>query len=93
MNADLSTEDVIRRGLAAARLLTDDTLTAVLAQIEAECAAAWAGSNPADVATREDAYRMTRCVVLLRQKLEAWRGAAHVEQNNVAWRLKEARGG
>jgi len=83
---------VIRRGIAAARLLGDETLMATLAEIEAECTAAWTGSNPADAAAREDAYRMIRCVALLRQKLETWRGAAQIEKNNAAWRLQEARG-
>jgi hypothetical protein len=87
----MSRDAVIRRGMAAARLLGDDTLMTVLAEIEAECMAAWTGSNPADVATREDAYRMTRCVGLLRQKLEAWRGAAQVERDNEARRLDERR--
>ena len=71
----MSREEIIGRGMAAARLLGDATLMKALTEIEAECMAAWTGSNPADITTREDAYRMTRCVGLLRQKLEAWRGA------------------
>ena len=79
----MSREETIRRGMSAARLLGDETLMKVLAEIEAECMSAWTGSNPQDVAAREDAYRLTRCVGLLRQKLEAWRGAAHVERDNM----------
>jgi len=87
----MSGDDIMRRGLAASRLLGDETLVRALMEIEAECAAAWAGSNPADVTMREDAYRMTRCVGLVRQKLESWRGAAEVEKNNAAWRAQDAR--
>ena len=79
----MSREEIIRRGIAAARLLGDETLMKVLAEIEAECMSAWTGSNPQDVAAREDAYRMTRAVGLLRLKLETWRGAAHIERDNM----------
>jgi hypothetical protein len=79
----MTREEILRRGAAAARLLGDETLMKALAEIEAECMAAWTGSNPTDVATREDAYRMTRCVGLLRQKLEAWRGTARIERDNA----------
>jgi len=87
----MTRDDIIRRGMAAARLLGDEALVQALAEIEAECAVGWANSNPADVAAREDAYRMNRCVALLRQKLESWRGAAQIEKNNATWRLQDAR--
>ena len=82
----MNREDTIRRGMAAARLLSDETVQQALAEIEAECTSAWIGSNPADNALREDVYRMTRSVALLRQKLESWRGAAQIESNNAVWR-------
>jgi len=88
----MSPDDVIRRGAAAARLLADETLMQCLAEIEGECTVAWVNSSPNDAAGREDAYRMIRCVALLRQRLETWRGAAHIEKTNAAWRLQEARG-
>jgi hypothetical protein len=87
----VTSDDIIRRGMAAARLLGDETLVQALAEIEAECANTWANSNPADVTAREDAYRMNRCVALLRHKLESWRGAAQIEKNNAALRLRDAR--
>jgi hypothetical protein len=88
----VSRDEIVRRGTAAARLLNDSMVREALAEIEAECAAAWINSNPADSALREDAYRMTRCVALLRQKLESWRGAAQIESSNAAWRMAEASG-
>lgn len=80
----MSIEDTIIRGQQAAQLLGNETLQAVLAEIEAECLKSWAGSNPADVAVREDAYRMNRCIALVRQKLETWRGAGQYEKSNIA---------
>lgn len=80
----MNKDETIRRGQAANQLLGNETLVTVLAEIEAECMAAWAESNPADLAGREDAYRMTRCVGLLRQKLTAWRDAGHLEKDNIA---------
>ena len=87
----MTRDQILRRGDAAARVLDDDIAMAALAEIAAECTLAWANSNPADNAAREDAYRMQRCVMLLRQKLEAWRGAAQIEKGNAARRLTEAR--
>lgn len=87
----MTKDEIIRRGTAAARLLGDETLTAALAEIEHDCIQSWTASNPSDVAGREDAYRLTRCVGLIRQKLETWRGAGQVESNNAQWRLSEAR--
>jgi hypothetical protein len=89
----MTRDEIIRRGDAAARVLGDDIAMAALAEIASECTSAWASSNPADAGAREDAYRMQRCAMLIRQKLEAWRGAAQIEKGNAARRLSEARSG
>ena len=86
---DMNRDALIRRAAAASRLLGDDTVLAALAEIEADCIAAWSESNPRDVEQREDAFRMHRCAGLIRQKLEAWRASGHVEKDNAAGRLRE----
>jgi hypothetical protein len=85
----MTREDAIRRGEAARRLLEDATAQAALAEIAAECTASWADSSPADVAAREDAYRLHRCVALLRQKLEAWAAGAALEKDRATARPTE----
>lgn len=87
----MTREDLIRRGEAAARLLDDPLAMRALDEIAAECASAWANSNPADVSTREDAYRMHRCIGLLRQRFAAWAASAAVEKGNAETRQKEAK--
>ncbi len=89
----MTREDLIRRGEAALRLLDDEIAMAALAEIGAECAGLWAASNPADVTAREDAYRLQRCVILLREKLESWAATAKIEKGNAAQRLTETFGG
>jgi hypothetical protein len=89
----MTREELIRRGEAARRLLNEPLALAALDEIAAECSVAWAASNPTDTTAREDAYRLQRCVALVRQKLETWTANAAVERENAALRLAEARNG
>jgi hypothetical protein len=62
-----------------------------LGELRKEQAALWAGSNPADRETREDAYRMTRCIDLLKLRLESYRADAVLEKQKAADILRQQR--
>lgn len=70
--------DVIRRGEAAHRLLNDPTLAEAFAELRADSYRQWIDSKPADAPAREELYRITQALELVRGKLIAYRGAAQV---------------
>lgn len=75
----MTRDEIVRRGESASHLLNNPTALAALDEFEKECAAAWVASNPQDVALRDDAYQMVRCIKLLRLKLQVWRDDATAE--------------
>lgn len=80
----MTKEQIILRGQAANRLLGDELFNAAVREIESECLERWKSSRPDDVAGREDAFRMQRCIGLLKDKLASWRDASQFEKTNIA---------
>jgi hypothetical protein len=86
--APLPVADVIARGEAATRLLQDPVLSGAFDEILQDTVRLWLDSNPSEEVRREELYRVTLAVQLLRGKLRAYKGAASVR---LAEREAEAR--
>jgi hypothetical protein len=84
----LPVEDVIARGEAATRLLQDPVLAGAFAEIRRDAYRMWIDSKPSEQVRREELYRITQALELVRGKLRAYRGAASVR---IAEREAEAR--
>lgn len=78
----MTREDIIRRGESAKRLLGDDTAVAAWVAVQEKCAEAWADSAPHQQEIRDDAYRLSRCIKLVKLQLETWAGEAAAEVHN-----------
>ena len=76
--------DIHRRGMAAVRLLGDQTLAEAFAALRGEAYQAFAGSGPDELAKREEAYRMLQVIELLRHKLIQYRDAARLREERDA---------
>lgn len=86
----LTSEQIMTRGQGAQRLLADQASREAMAALEDDFTEAWANTNPADVAGREDLWRMYRAVGLLRAKLESYRDNAKVEDFAAEQRKRDA---
>jgi hypothetical protein len=75
--------EIILLGEAAERALQDQGIMAALAAIEDEQVRVWKDSSPLRPDEREDAYRLTRCVGMIRTRLEAFVANAKVEKANA----------
>jgi hypothetical protein len=76
----LPTEDLIRRGDQASRLLRDEVLAGAFAEIRQDAYRMWLDSKPSDTLRREELYRIVQALELVRGKLRAYRGAGLMKQ-------------
>ena len=78
----MTRDEIIRRGESAGYLLANPSALAACEAIQAECAEAWANSGPHQQELRDDAYRLSRSIKLVRLKLETWAAEAATEIHN-----------
>ena len=76
--APLPAGELIRRGEAATRLLSDPVLAAAFAEIREDSYRLWLDSKPSEHERREELYRVVQALELVRGKLRAYRGAGLV---------------
>lgn len=78
----MTRDEIIRRGESASRLLTDATALAAWDAIKEQCLESIYNSGPHQDSLRDDAYRLSRCIKLVRVQLETWRDEAAMEIHN-----------
>ena len=79
-DADLAPIDVVVLGAEAQRLLDDPVLKLAYQRVADKLLATFKNSSPAQVAEREEAYRLYWALEALRGELNAMIGAAKLKQ-------------
>lgn len=85
-------ETVLRRGAAAAKILSDESVMLTFGEIEAELFTNWAETNPINVDGREAIYRQIKALELFQTKLESLAANAKVEQSNMERTARDRKG-
>ena len=79
----MTRDEIIRLGDAASQLLGSDAYQTAMDAARAETFEAWIQTNPSDVITRENQYRLWHAFDLVTAQLLKWKGSAQVEVKNI----------
>lgn len=71
MNNELTTEQIIDRGLDASSLLSNQTFQGVIRSLGVECFAAFTETKPEDTTARESAYNLYQGLKAIEAELKA----------------------
>lgn len=82
---------IIRRGVAAERLLSDETVMTALGDIERDLITDWASSRPTDMEGREGIFRLVKALELFQSKLEIWRDTGKLEKAKLQRNMDDQR--
>ncbi len=85
-------ETTLRRGAAAAKILSDESVMLTFGEIEAELFTDWAQTNPTNVDGREAIYRQIKALEMFQTKLERLADNAKIEQANMERTARDRKG-
>lgn len=83
---------IIRRGIGAEKILTDENVMKAFGDLEAELFTEWSGTNPTDSLGREAIFFQVKAIELFQTKLESWSASGKLETSNAERDLQDAKG-